>query len=183
MAKDKNSSEEGKEKKIALVNILTLIIVLLFSIFLGNHLYPKSEITQTQLGISNWPLSAKKHSEMAKAYFNHGDEKKAVIELKKAESLYHSLGFLDIRGNTKKQLTETKTLLYQPEKIRQDISYWKTVLKTKPHYRDVFLRLSLLNYQLYQNEKAREYWEKAFYLDPNNETVQEFGQISGVISN
>lgn len=179
MTKGKKSSKE-KEKKISLAKILTLIIVLLFSIFLKNHLCPKNEITQAQLDISSWPLSAKKHLEMAKAYFNHGDEKKAVAELKKAESLYHSLAFLDIKRNVKQQLEETKTLLSQPEKVRQDINYWETVLKSKPHYRDVFLRLSVLNYQLYQHEKFQEYWEKAFYLDPNNEVVQKLGEKIGV---
>lgn len=182
LTKGKKSSKEKKQKKIALANIQTLILLLLFLIFSGNHLLPRDKIARTQLGIRNWPLFPKKHLQMAEVYFNTGDEEQAVEEFKKAETLYRSLAFLDILGNTKKQLEEAEKLLSHPKKVRQDINYWETVLKTKPHSRDVFLRLSILNYQLYQHKKAREYWEKAFYLDPNNEVVQEFGQILGVIS-
>ena len=182
MSKDKNPPKKEVKNKIPLANIQTLTLLLLFLIFLGNHLYPKKEITQAQLGIKNWPLSPKEHLQMAKAYFNTGYEEQSVEEFKKAEALYSSFSFLDILGNTKKQLEEIEKLLSHPKKIRQDINYWETVLKIKPHYRDVFLRLSILNYQLYQHEKTKEYWEKAFYLDPNNKIVQEVGQILGIIS-
>jgi len=183
MIKDKNSSEKKIEKKISLANIQTLILLLLFLIFLGNHFYPRNEIVQAQLEIRNWPLSIKKHLQMAEVYFNRGYKKQAIEEFKKAEILYNSLSFLDLLNNTKNRIEKTKKLLFYPEKIRQDINYWETVLKSKPHFRDVFLRLSILNYQLYQHKKTREYWEQAFYLDPNNKVVQKLGRIIEVFKN
>lgn len=67
--------------------------------------------------------------------------------------------------------------LKQKAVIEQEISSWEKILQEEPSYRDVLLRLSLLNYQIYENEKAKAYWEKANYLDPNNADVQKVGEI------
>lgn len=61
--------------------------------------------------------------------------------------------------------------------IEKEIYSWEKILETKPEYRDVLLKLSLLNWQLYQTDQAKIYWEKASYLDPNNREVQEVGKI------
>lgn len=61
--------------------------------------------------------------------------------------------------------------------IEKEIISWEKILETKPEYRDVFLRLSLLNWQLFQTDQAKIYWDKANYLDPNNLDVQKVGEI------
>lgn len=76
--------------------------------------------------------------------------------------------------------TEKKTYeegLRQKAIIEQEISSWEKILETKPEYRDVLLRLALLNWKIYNYDKAKEYWEKADYLDPNNAEVQKVGEI------
>jgi len=67
--------------------------------------------------------------------------------------------------------------LRQRAVIIQEIESWEKVLETKPEYRDILLRLALLNWKIYNNDKAKEYWEKANYLDPNRAEVQEVGKI------
>ena len=67
--------------------------------------------------------------------------------------------------------------LRQKAVIIQEIESWEKILQEKPEFRDILLRLSLLNYQIYENEKAKSYWEKANYLDPNNKEVQRVGKI------
>ncbi|MBU1500171.1 hypothetical protein KKE48_04875, partial [Patescibacteria group bacterium] len=54
---------------------------------------------------------------------------------------------------------------------------WEKVIETKPEYRDVLLRLALLNWRIFNNDKAEEYWQKANNLDPNKEEVQKVGEI------
>ena len=41
----------------------------------------------------------------------------------------------------------------EPGKIRQEIASWEKILKEKPFYRDVLLRLALFNFQIYEEEK------------------------------
>jgi len=67
--------------------------------------------------------------------------------------------------------------LRQKTIIEQEVSSWEKILETKPEYRDILLRLALLNWKIYNNDKAKEYWEKASYLDPNNAEVQKVGEI------
>ena len=61
--------------------------------------------------------------------------------------------------------------------IQQEISALEKELENKPEYRDVLLKLALLNYQIMDNQKAEEYWQRANYLDPNNSEVQKVGEI------
>jgi len=159
-------------------NVISLVV--LFVILLTGFFWPRDEITQAKLAVARWPLSTKKHLQMARAFFNNNYENKAIEEYKKAEGLYRIFSFLDINKKTRKSLEETKQLVYKPEKVRKDINYWETVLKAKPHYRDVFIRLAALNYQLGNEKKGKDYWQKAFYLDPNNEFVRKIGEMLGV---
>ncbi|GAI77039.1 unnamed protein product [marine sediment metagenome] len=119
---------------------------------------------------------------MSQTLFNNNKEKQAVEEYKQAKNLYQVFSFLDIKQKIKKQLTETDELITRPEKIRKEMNYWETVLKNKPHSRDILLYSAALYYQLWQDKKAQSCWEKAFYLDPNNEKVQELGKIIKAIN-
>ena len=119
-----------------------------------------------------WPWSTRAHSQMALEYFQAGDEQAALNELKLANKL------LIIKTNTtsnKLKIAEEK--IRQPGKIRNKITAWEKVLEEKPYYRDILLRLAILNWQIYEDEKAIDYWNRANYLDPNNESVQKVGKI------
>jgi len=175
MAKDKDSLKKSKAKKApkAQAFFLTCLLVLM----LGNYFWPRDEITQTKLAVARWPLSTKKNLKLAEVLFNNNYESQAIEEFKKGEKLYQLFSFLRLNQKTQENLKETKKLVYSCQKIKEKISYWETVLKTKPYCRDGLLQLAALNYQLKEDKKARQYWEKAFYLDPNNYIVQQVGQI------
>jgi len=119
-----------------------------------------------------WPWSAKSHARMALEWMENGDEEKALLELKRANELvlWETVG-------VKESLKKTEDKVLEPERIREEIGSWEKVLEEKPYYRDVLLRLALLSHQVYEDEKAQEYFERAEYLDPNNEGVQKIGEI------
>jgi len=118
------------------------------------------------------PWSAKSHAAMALEWFENGDEERAVEELRRANELV-LWETVEVRESLKKAEDKVR----EPERIRGEIESWEKVLEEKPYYRDVLLRLALLNYQIYEDEKAQEYFERAEYLDPNNEGVQKIGEI------
>jgi len=101
--------------------------------------------------------------------------------LKKIKLIYLLIVLLIIGGVGNYQYwvekKEYEEALRQKTIIEREIESWEKVLEEKPGYRDILLRLSLLNYQIYENEKAKSYWEKADYLDPNNVEVQKAGKI------
>lgn len=57
-------------------------------------------------------------------------------------------------------------LIKKTDLIKQEINAWEKVLTEENELRDVLLRLSILSYQLYEDEQAKAYWQRAFYLDP-----------------
>jgi tetratricopeptide (TPR) repeat protein len=101
--------------------------------------------------------------------------------LKKIKLIYLLIALLIIGGIGNYQYWVEKKAyeesLRQKAVIIQEIESWEKVLETKPEYRDILLRLALLNWKIYNNDKAKEYWEKANYLDPNNIEVQKVGKI------
>lgn len=162
-------------------NLQFFILALLLLLILSSYLWPKTKVDQTRIAVARWPFSVKKHVQLAKVFFENGDLKKARLEITKAKDLYQFLAIFDFKRKTKSTLETGELLINQPENIEEQINYWQTILKTKPDFRDAYLRLSLLYYQLQQDEKAKEAWQKAFYLDPNNEIVEEIGKLIGEI--
>ena len=78
---------------------------------------------------------------------------------------------------TKHQLKQTKEIIKQPEKIKKQIEYWEAILKSKPYCKDAYLKLSLLYYQIWKKNKSQQAWQKANYLDPNNQVVKKVGKL------
>lgn len=56
-------------------------------------------------------------------------------------------------------------------------AFWQTVAGARPDYRDAFVILAALAYQLGKLDEARSWLERAFTLDPNSSTVEAFVQF------
>lgn len=78
------------------------------------------------------------------------------------------------------QLARQKILRARQEivaaEIRAEIAKLSLVAETV-NSRDVWLKLALLNWQIFDAEKAREYWQKAWLVDPNNEKVTSVREL------
>lgn len=129
-------------------------------------------VVKPQERASFWPWSSKSRAEMAVYWFEVGNEEQALIELEMANKLLFVKNF-----EIEKSVRKAEEKVREPERIREEIKSWEKVLEEKPYYRDVLLRLSILNYQIYEDEKALEYFEQALYLDPNNEQVKQVKEI------
>jgi len=57
-------------------------------------------------------------------------------------------------------------IVNRPSEIKKEIAAWEKVLTEESESRDGLLRLSILYHQLYEDEQAKVYWQRAFYLDP-----------------
>lgn len=55
----------------------------------------------------------------------------------------------------------------QAQKLKQQISHWEQVASGSPTYRDAYIQLALLNYQLDSAQEAKLYLKRALELDPN----------------
>jgi len=158
------------------------ILLFVFFLFLAGHLRPKGQIDQARLAVGRWPCSPQKRLQLAEILLANNQERLALNEYYQAEGFYHLSPFA-LPNKLKKKLLETKKLVFQAKEIREEIDYWQKVNQAKPYYRDGLLNLSLLYYQLWQDQLAQEVWQKAFYLDPNNTRVKKIGTIIEVFKN
>lgn len=77
--------------------------------------------------------------------------------------------------------SSTNVLGAQTEKqrVEQDYAFWQSVIQEKPDYRDAYLVLGSLAYQLSRIEEGKTYADKALELDPNNTTSLKLRQLFG----
>lgn len=155
-----------KQIKLKYVLVGLVLIGLLGSFWNAGNRYWAQERA------GRWPWSSRAHSQMALAWFEAGNEAKALEELK----LGNDLLIIKTRA-AEASLKKAEDKVTQPGKVRQEIASWEKILETRPNYRDVYLRLAILNYQVGEIKQAQSDWEKANYLDPNNEEVIKVGKI------
>ena len=112
---------------------------------------------------------------MAEEYLNNNQVNEAEKELSLAKTIQSS-DFQAVNNSTFEKIWNQKQEA-KPEEIKDLIKHWQQIVLEKPNYRDGYLRLSLLHYKIDESEKANEYLEKAFGLDPNYEPARQMEKI------
>jgi tetratricopeptide (TPR) repeat protein len=167
----------GLQKQFNLTNFKFIVLLSVLFSFIISYLLPRSEFKKTLLKTARQPLSLKKHILLSQSFFANGYYNLTKNEIKKAEKLNKIFGFLDFKNENSKLISLTNDLKNKPEEIKKDIEKYKLILKTKPFYKNIYYRLSLNYWQIYQNDKALTFFNKAFYLDPNSSTTKEIEKI------
>lgn len=60
----------------------------------------------------------------------------------------------------------------QRQLIQQKINFWQSFKESYDGYKDAYFQIALLEYQLGNNEKAKEYNKKSLLLDPGFEEAK-----------
>lgn len=160
--------ESGRVKKIRLwlekygapTGVVLVILLIALSFFL-----PKNQFQQAKERLVRNPKDFEAHLMLAEEYLKNNQLDEAEKELLLAEK--------NLQSN---QLWQKK-MESSPEEIRILIGGWEKIVAEKPNYRDGYLKLALLYYKLYENEKAREYLQKALELDPNFKPARKLEKI------
>ncbi len=84
-----------------------------------------------------------------------------------------SLITFDIYLNFEKQ----KDLTNEKFKVLREVSFWENEIRVRPNYRDGYMKLALLNFQLKDFNESRENLNKALVLDPNFEKGKELERL------
>ena len=84
-----------------------------------------------------------------------------------------SLISIDIYTNFEKQ----KDLTNEKFKVIKEVSFWENEVRVRPNYRDGYMKLAVLNFQLKNFTESRENLNKALSLDPNFEKGIELDRL------
>jgi len=168
------------QKKIFFENIIKEFYLLflssfLFVIIIISYFLPQNKIQKAKLDAGRWPWRAKKQISLVKVFFENNQEQKAKQQLAFSKKILFLSPFN--YKKIKQEIDNNKNILNQKKEIQEKITYWEEIIQNKPNYRDVSLYLSLLYYQIWEQQKAETYWKKAFWLDPNNSFIQKVGEI------
>ncbi len=79
--------------------------------------------------------------------------------------------YLAVSLRTKSQMERQK------QTIVSQISYWQKVVKKQEGYRDGYFMLAVLEYQIKNFSKSKEYLRKAMIIDPNFVPGLEFEKV------
>jgi tetratricopeptide (TPR) repeat protein len=59
--------------------------------------------------------------------------------------------------------------------LTKELSYWQSIARQYPNYRDVYFRIANLQYQLGEKAEAKKSIEKVLAIDPNFEAASVLG--------
>lgn len=117
------------------------------------------------------------HLALAQAYWREGLWPPAKRELLLAEELYQELGTnapdSSVLGISTSPLDVLELWQDEPKRLSNDYLFWQKVTAQYPDYRDGYLKLANIAYQLGKNAAARGYIAKALELDPNSRMAQD----------
>jgi tetratricopeptide (TPR) repeat protein len=79
----------------------------------------------------------------------------------------------DLLNNLQKQ----KELDFQRKVLTSELKTWESIAQKFPKFKDAYFELAVLAYRLGDLEKAKEYVNKALYLDPNFEKARDLQKL------
>lgn len=149
-----------------IITSLSLMLLLI----VGSALFFRPLGNRQITNVLTRPLNPQPHLQLAEVYLNNNQLEKAHRQLLLAQKQM-------AKSNLTEQILQLVLKIHKPEKIRREIDYWQEIVKEKPDYRDAYLKLAVLNWQVYENEKARLFLQKALDLDPNYELGRKVEEI------
>jgi len=156
-------------------------VALVIFLLVGSFFYPQDEIQILKIRLLNNPYDFKSHLALAEKLLDNNQFEQAEQSLLLAQNLQISSSTNQkvLGETTSSQLQELwqKKRYADPKDIQRLIDAWEKIVQEKPNYRDGYLQLAILNYKIYENEKAEEYLNKALAIDPNFEPAKELKKI------
>lgn len=110
------------------------------------------------------------HVLLGQTYRESGFYTAARRELLLAQELSRQHNVLGASTQAQKLLDEWEK---EPMRVLKEYQFLQRVVKEKQDYRDGYVSLSALSYQLSKVEEGKEYLNEAMSLDPNNALAQK----------
>ena len=92
-------------------------------------------------------------------------------------SLLIFLGIITVSIDLYMNYKTGQRYLAERSKIEKEVTFWDSVVQKYPNYRDAYFKLAVLNYQLKNFGKSREYLGKVLRIDPNFKEARKLEKI------
>ena len=146
-------------------------IALFIFLLIGSFLYPQNEIQILKIRLLRNNNDLKTHLALAEQLLANNQFEEAEEALQLAQNLQvknsPNSKVLGETTNSQIQALWQEKHYADPQDIKKLITLWEKIVAEKSNYRDGYLQLALLNYKIYENQKALESLKKALEIDPN----------------
>ncbi|GEM_PF-1630277 len=148
------------------------LIIAIFSLNIFAHSNLQHPLTSDITTLLLTPYSATAHEDLAQVFWSQGyidaGQKELLLAMTAASKNKTSVLGISSRLHSWEE---------EPERIQKEFTFWKQVAKEKPTYRDAYMQLSFLSYQLGYVKDAKEYLSRVQSLDPNSEYVEKMEKL------
>src|SRR4030042_4540168 len=154
-------------------------VAILILIILSSFFVPQDNFQKAKDKLFKNPNNFQAQITLAETLLANNQFEEAEKALLLAESRMKQTNEQILGKQTNLKLEELwqKKFYSDPNDIEKFIMAWEKIIEEKPGYRDGYLQLAYLYYQLYENEKAEEYLKKAIELDPNYQPARALKQL------
>lgn len=156
-------------------------VALIIFITLTSLFWPKNDFQLIKEKLIRNPYNFEANLELAERFLENNQideaERSLLLAQKAMTRGYRDTKILGEETNSRLEKLWQKKYYSKPEDIRKLITAWEKVVEKKPNYRDGYLQLAILHYELYQNDRARGYLQQAIDLDPNYEPTKGLEKI------
>lgn len=140
----------------------------------GDLAYGKSNLQEAyssyEKALRADPENASLHVRLAAVYESARNYNQAVDELSLASRLNPKL---DLAAD----LNRTTALRDEPKRLRQEVAELASITQAEPSFRDGWLRLAYLQYQLRDDPAAKAALARALEIDPNFEPALKLAAL------
>jgi len=147
-------------------SVLISGVILLFGLLITSLLLPKDQFQTTKEAVVKNPRQTENYLHLA-------DQLLDRHQFAEAEKIIQVLGESDVSLEALQQ----KKATLDPREIQKLIDRWEAILAEKPDYRDGYLQLAKLYWQIFNQDAAQANLQKALELDPNYLPALELQKI------
>lgn len=135
-----------------------------------------------QFKASLWPQLSVSHFAFSGDLFQKGQRDLSQKEFKIGEKQVEVLNKIYLGFLFRGDLLETEKIIHREEDIRKELKILEKQLEETPYSWQLLLEKAVLAYQVYEDGLAKEAWDLAYWLDPNNEEVLKLEEKLGFLS-
>lgn len=164
------------DSRMLIVSIACVALFLTgaFTASLVDNFLLKDSLRLVSIQLVQNPNQPQPHYRLAEEYLKANQTAQAETELQLAKALAKN------QPQLHQQIVSKLSTIETANTINQKIDKWKEIVGQKPQYRDGWLQLALLYWQIYQEDRARWSLEQALTIDPNFGPSYQLEQTLGI---
>lgn len=151
----------------------TIILSILFVALITNLVWPTNNLEQAIRKAQRWPQLPPVHFFLARLLSQNGYEQLAKKEFSLGEKQLNQFPWVWMVSLFQNDQQIAQTTVYEKTSLQNQIGQLDQLLAKYPYSWPLIFQKAVLFYRLYDDGRAQENLELAWWLNPGNKTISE----------